>query len=145
MASQNPAINWIGLTVEGGGSGPPPTFPLNRPFGPLTLLGYDWSEEGGSLTVGLHWLVNERLPKDRNYKSSVQLFNAKGDKIVQDDGLAGGELDPTSQWEANDELIVSHALALPEDQWPTLMLISMYWDDVKQLAAPIRVQLPPRP
>ena len=117
-----------------------PTIPVDQVFGPLQLLGYDWQPVANGVRIDLHWAVRENLPAD--YTSTVQLLDANGAKIAQDDHAPGGTYYPTSRWKPGEILLDSHILTLPADQQPTTLLVGMYvGPDFTPLAPPLRIDL----
>jgi hypothetical protein len=73
----------------------------------------------------------------------VQLFDAAGAKIGQDDRKPGGDFYPTSQWKPGDRLRDRHTLPLAPDAAPARLLIGMYaGPDAALLAPPLEVPLP---
>lgn len=82
---------------------------LDLAYGPLMLLGYATEETGEALTLSLFWRVNERMPAD--YTSSVQLFDAAGNRLAQDDRSPGGVFYPTSLWKPGEILRDIHPLS----------------------------------
>lgn len=119
-----------------------PAHPLDAPFGPLRLLGYDWQETADGAQARLYWQVIE--PVDGDFTATVQLLDASGDKLAQDDFLPGGDYYPTSLWKPGEALVVAHTLAL-DGPIPTgaTLLAGMYRAaDLSTLAEPLRVPLP---
>lgn len=118
----------------------PPQVPLNLPYGPLTLLGYDWQPQGDNVNLTLHWQVDAPLPGDLT--TSVQLLDANGTKLTQDDRPPGGVYYPTSLWKPGEHLLDRHTLALPTVDAPRTLLIGMYGSaDQQPLASPLTVPL----
>ena len=97
---------------------------INAPYGPLTLLGYDWQRTGDQLTIRLHWLVNAPIRVDTT--TTVQLLGANDDKLGQDDQPAGGLFYGTSHWKPGERLIDQHILTLPATAQPVTLLVGMY-------------------
>lgn len=113
-----------------------------------------------NLELRLHWLVRAPIPGD--YTTTVQLFDAAGERIAQHDAPPGGLFYPTSHWKTGEHIIETHPFVLdpgtiaqlpfstaagaPEGQ--TLpgtfsLLIGMYRPgDMEQLASPIEFSLP---
>ncbi len=117
-----------------------PTHPVNQPFGPLHLVGYNWQAQGDKVQIDLHWSVQAPLAAD--YTTTVQLFDANEAKITQDDHAPGGVYYPTSLWKPGDILVDSHVLTLPPDRTPTTLLVGMYTGaNFEQLATPLKIQL----
>ena len=126
-----------------------PTYAVNHPLGNLTLLGYDWqpndagARNNGSIDVQLHWRVDQRPAAD--YTTSVQLFNAAGNRIAQSDSPPGGLYYPTSLWKPGEHLLEAHTLTLdaPLDS-ETILQVGQYRSrDGSQPAPPLRMQTPP--
>jgi hypothetical protein len=109
----------------------------------LRLLGYD-VEPGGALataptetltaTVTLHWEVVEAPPGD--YTTTVQVLDAEGSKLAQDDRRAGGDFYPTNLWKPGEVLLDRHILALPPGAAPARLLVGMYAGPDAALLAP---------
>jgi hypothetical protein len=117
--------------------------PLNRPMGPLTLLGYDWQPAGDAAEIVLYWRVEE--PIDGNYTTSVQLFDATGERLAQSDLPTGGVYYPTGLWKQGEILREAHMLSLNSAE-PTRILASMYRidprsGDLTHLAPPVEWSL----
>ncbi len=131
-----PLVQVTGLAAQH-----PPQRRVERSLGPLTLLGYDWQpEEDGGVQVALTWRVAERL--DGNYTTTLQLFDAQGRKLAQDDAPPGGVFYPTSLWKPGETLREVHRLALPPDAQPARMLVGMYTGpDLTPLAPALEVTL----
>lgn len=101
-----------------------PTTVVDQPFGPLRLLGYDWQPGADSVTVRLHWQVQEAIAAD--YTTTVQLFAANGDKVAQNDAPPGGVYYPTSHWKPGEVLVEAHQLTFPQAKQPVRLLVGMY-------------------
>ncbi len=101
-----------------------PAVPIDAPYGPLTLVGYDWQVGGEELEVTLYWQVNDAL--DADYTTTVQLFDGDGEKVAQDDRSPGGDYYPTALWKPGEILLDYHLLPLSEDAEPEKMLVGMY-------------------
>lgn len=120
----------------------PPTVPVDAPYGPLTLLGYDLRAEEGGLMLALHWRVDGAVGAD--YTTSVQLFDAAGEKIAQDDRRPGGAFYPTSLWKTGEVLVEQHTLAVDGGHVPAELLVTMYTGpELTPLAEPLRVPVEP--
>ncbi len=136
-AARPPLARVVGLAPPG-----TPAHSINQPFGPLQLVGYDWQMVDQSVRVTLHWLVRDKLTAD--YTSTVQLFDATGEKLAQDDQQPGGVYYPTSLWKPGEMLLDRHLLSLPTDRKPTTLLIGMYvGPEFIQLAPPLKLELSP--
>ncbi|HXF62567.1 MAG TPA: DUF2723 domain-containing protein [Caldilineaceae bacterium] len=121
----------------------PPAYPLDHALGPLRLVGIDLELAPGQATVRPHWLVE--TPLDGDYTATVQLLDAAGNRLAQDDHPAGGVYYPTSLWKPGEHLVETHRLALsgPPPAGATLLL-GMYREPaLSPLAPPIQVPLPP--
>ncbi|MFN8443840.1 MAG: DUF2723 domain-containing protein [Caldilineaceae bacterium] len=113
---------------------------VNQSLGGLTLLGYDWNAGSGGVQITLHWQVNERLAN--KYTTTVQLFDAAGEKIAQDDAPPGGDFYPTQLWKPGERLLDRHVLSLPADKKAVKLLVGMYTgQDSTQLGIPIEVEI----
>ncbi len=115
----DPLVRVAGLAAQR-----PPQRQVGQPLGPLTLVGYDWQPEEGGVQVALTWQVEARLGDD--YTTTVQLFDAQGQKLAQDDRPPGGVFYPTSLWKPGERLREVHHLALSPDVRPVRMLVGMY-------------------
>jgi hypothetical protein len=126
-----------------------PAISSDAVYGPLRLLGYDMQPAGlltapstGILTatITLHWQVVDPLPGD--YTTTVQLFDAAGNKLAQDDRRAGGDYYPTTLWKPGDVILDRHTLALPDNAQPSRLLVGMYGGpDAALLAPPLELEL----
>ena len=132
-----PLVEVIGPAITS-----PPVTPVNQSLGPLHLAGYDWDDGAdGAVLVDLHWRVDGLL--DGNYTTTVQLFDAAGEKIGQDDRAAGGLYYPTSFWKPGEMLLDSHQIVLAEGAMPATMLVGMYTGpEFEPLAPPLEIPLP---
>jgi len=91
-------------------------------------------------TITLHWQVVDPLPAD--YTTTVQLFDAAGNKLAQDDRRAGGDFYPTTLWKPGELILDRHALALPAGAQPARLLVGMYSGlDAALLAPPLELTL----
>ena len=124
-----------------------PAAPIDATYGPLRLLGYDWqpgasaAANDDTISITLHWQVQQPMTAD--YTATVQLFDAAGEKLSQEDHLLGGSYYPTSRWKAGELLIDQHTLLLPTDAQPARMLIGLYGADQALLAPPLELPLAP--
>ncbi|MCB9159682.1 MAG: DUF2723 domain-containing protein [Caldilineaceae bacterium] len=119
-----------------------PGVSVRQPYGPLTFVGYDLTQEGDRWTVVLHWQVDAPLAAD--YTTSVQLFDADGAKLAQDDKRPGGAFYPTSLWKPGELLMDGHTLVSDGGAVPTELLVTMYaGPELTPLAAPLRLPLQP--
>lgn len=130
------------VRVSGLAASVAPQRPLDLPFGPLHLLGYDWQPVGEQVEIRLHWAVRARLPG--NYTTTVQLFDRADAKLAQDDRPAGGVYYPTALWKVGETLLDRHLLPLPAGQPAATLLIDLY-DPTGQgsdWGEPLRIPLP---
>ena len=108
---------------------------LNRPYGPLLLQGYSWTNQGRAVEVTLYWSVLETLAQ--NYTTTVQLFDASSTKRAQSDHPAGGIYYPTSLWKPGETLVDRHLLSLSDNVEPAQMQVGMYTGAEAALLAPL--------
>lgn len=130
LAARTPPL----LEVTGSVTAGADALPLDLSYGPLTLIAYTWTPTDDGVEIVLTWLVNEALPGD--YTTTVQLFNADGDKLGQDDRPPGGVYYPTSLWKPGETLIDHHTISLQPDAQPARMLVGMYTSVDGALLAP---------
>jgi hypothetical protein len=114
-----PLVQVRGLASQG-----PPTQPVNAIFGPLRLDGYTWQAQNETVQIALQWSVQEQVAGD--YTTTVQLFDAAGEKLSQSDQAPGGVYYPTSLWKVGERLVEHHTLAMPPGRQPAKLLIGMY-------------------
>ncbi|MCB0108939.1 MAG: DUF2723 domain-containing protein [Caldilineaceae bacterium] len=115
-----------------------PTVAVNQPYGPLTLLGFDWQRHTENVVVTLYWQVDEQLAQD--YTTTVQLLDGNGAKLAQDDAPPGGRYYPTSLWKVGEVLVEQHALALDAAAAPATLLVALYdRATVTNLAPPLEL------
>ncbi len=89
-------------------------------------------------TITLHWQVVDPLPGD--YTTTVQLFDAVGNKLAQDDRRAGGDYYPTTLWKPGEVILDRHALALPQGTQAARLLVGLYsGPDATLLAPPLEI------
>jgi len=123
-----------------------PAVPVNQPYGPLTLLGYDVVLLPDRMLITLYWQVHEDLTRD--YTTTVQLFDESREKVAQNDAMAGGRYYPTSLWKRDEVLVEEHTMALEvtareATMRPVLILIGMYEGaTATMLATPLEIILP---
>ena len=137
------------VRVAGAAAAAKPAIASDAVYGPLRLLGYDMEPAAaltgtvtGTITntVTLHWQVVDPLPGD--YTTTVQLFDAAGSKLAQDDRRAGGDYYPTTLWKPGEVILDRHTLALPEGARPTRLLVGMYsGPEAALLAPPLEINL----
>jgi len=101
-----------------------PSVQTDAPYGPLLLLGYTWRPTAEAIEVTLVWRVMAHL--EDNYTTTVQLFDAEGEKIGQNDRLPGGVYYPTSLWKPGEVLVERHLIFLQADAAPQRILVGMY-------------------
>jgi hypothetical protein len=108
------------VKIYGPGSTEPPATRLDVQFGDLAkLAGYDVNgaaKPDGVVAFDLHWDVTGKT--DTNYTVFVHLLDAQGKSIANNDGPPLEESYPTSYWEPGEQLLDSHAIALPGDLQP---------------------------
>jgi hypothetical protein len=124
------------VQVTGAAAALPPTEPVDAAYGPLRLLGYDWEQgsDAGEIAITLHWQAAAALEDD--YTTTVQAFDAAGDKLAQDDRRPGGAYYPTSLWKPGETLLDRHTLVLPPGAAPERLLVGMYSGPDAVLLAP---------
>jgi len=120
--------------VTGPAAAAPPERRLDLAYGPLRLLGYDWTPTAAGIEVALHWRVQESLAA--NYTTTIQLFDAGGEKLAQDDRLPGGDFYPTLLWKPGETLVDRHLLPAL-GVFPARLLIGMYSGADATLLAPL--------
>jgi hypothetical protein len=117
-----------------------PSHLVQAAYGPLVLLGYDWVEQTDGVMIVLYWQVRQRLAVD--YTTTVQLFDAAGNKLAQNDGKPGGAFYPTSLWKIGEVLRDAHLLSGVGAGAPVRLLVAMYTGpDLALLAPPLTVEL----
>ena len=142
LAPANPPL----VQVTGPAAAAEPAVAADAVYGPLRLLGYDMQPAAALTgtdtltdTVTLHWQVTGPLPGD--YTTTVQLFDAAGSKLAQDDRRAGGDYYPTTLWKPGEVILDRHTLALPAGAQPTRLLVGMYTGpDAALLAPPLELE-----
>jgi hypothetical protein len=128
-----PLVQVRGLASQGA-----PAQPVKALFGPLKLEGYTWRTAGETIQLTLHWSVQERVAGD--YTTTVQLFDAAGEKLAQHDQAPGGVYYPTSLWKVGEQLTEHHALTVASGRQPTRLLIGMYRGaESRHLATPLEL------
>ena len=91
--------------------------PVSASFGEqIELLGYDVAQEGGALTVTLHWRA-QQIPQ-ADYTVFVHLLDTGDEAISQHDGQPQDGAYPTSIWDAGEVVVDEHGLTLPPDLPP---------------------------
>ncbi len=129
------------VEVTGSAGQTPPRFVVDLAYGPLTLLGYDWVESGEGARVVLHWRVD--APVDGEFTTTVQIFDADGEKLAQDDRPAGGAFYPTGLWKVGEMLLDRHDLDWASGPKPARLLVGMYTGPGFQPLAPaLEISLP---
>ncbi len=128
------------VRVLGQAAAAEPGHTVGQPYGPLTLLGYDWTATTVGVEIVLHWRVDEPLEAD--YTTTVQLLDGSGAKLAQDDRPPGGVYYPTSLWKVGERLVDRHLLSAPGDE-PAQLLVGMYTGaDFAPLAPPLLLTPP---
>ncbi len=128
------------MQVSGRAASKTPQIEVNQAYGPLTLLGFDWVQNGENVELRLYWQVNSGLPGV--YTTTAQLFAADGAKIAQSDAAAGGVYYPTSLWKPSEQLVETHLLSLAGGQEPASLLVGMYRGPaLENLAPPMVIDL----
>ncbi len=118
-----------------------PEDPMDLAYGPLTLLGVEWAKTDGGATVALTWRVDAPVPGD--FTTTVQLFDAAGERLAQDDRRPGGVFYPTGLWKVGEALVDAHALAWDGGEVPARLLVGMYTGaDFAPLAPFLEIQVP---
>lgn len=142
VAHTQPLVEVLGLVTSS-----EPDFPVNASYGPLRFLGYNWAEMNEQefnktdrkIKLTLFWQTQETLKSD--YTTTVQIFDADQQKIVQHDASAGGVYYPTSIWKT-DELLVEHYTLVIEKGEAAELLVGMYQGPaVEMLATPLTIAL----
>lgn len=113
----------------------PPAVLASVPYGMFTLIGYDWMRTDEGLQIDLQWRVETSPGMDLT--STVQLYDANGEKLGQDDHPPGGVYYPTSLWKTGELLRDRHRLAVAPEQEPVTMLVGMYTAGDGQLITPM--------
>jgi hypothetical protein len=113
---------------------PTPLTALDLRYGPLILAGYTWTPIAEGAEVTLVWSAAEAL--DGVYTTTVQIFDAAGEKLGQSDRPPGGDYYPTSLWKPGETLIDRHTIALQTGAQPARMLVGMYTGADGALLAP---------
>lgn len=132
-------------------AGASPTVVLDQAYAGLTLWGIDVTladqaagtstESGDSLLVRLYWRVDQGVPAA--YTTTVQAYDAEGNRVAQSDVAAGGLYYPTSLWKPGEVLIEEHTLQLASGSGaPASLLVGMYSGPaLDQLAPPLLIDL----
>jgi hypothetical protein len=100
-----------------------------EPAGAIALTGYGFDRDPGDLSAGdalhidLHWRAQNPLADD--WSLTVQLLDAAGGLIAQDDGSPAGY--PTSAWRAGTEFVETRTLVIPPDAAPGTHRIWVGW------------------
>jgi len=86
----------------------------------VRLVGYDLSagrvRPGATLTLTLHWQVQQKL--DRDYTVFIHLLDTNDNAISYGDGPPLENAYPTSFWEPGESLADRHLLPIPTDAAP---------------------------
>ncbi len=116
----------------------PPTYLTDLPYGGLRLLGYDWEPTAAGIELALYWQVETTL--DLDYTTTVQIFDAAGNKLAQNDAPPGAPYYPTSLWKPGEQLVERHLLAPNSTATPSGLLIAMYHGPaLTQFAPPLEI------
>ena len=125
------------VEVLGDAATDPPAIPLDLAYGPLRLAGYDWTPAPGGIEIALYWQVEQ--PPGADYTTTVQLFDAGGERLAQDDRPPGGDFYPTSRWKPGETLVDRHVLPQPAGT-PARLLVGLYsGPDAALLAPPLEI------
>lgn len=122
LAARPPVVQVLGPAANRS-----PETVVEQPFGPLTLLGFDRNaagSENGENLVRLYWRVDAPMPGP--FTTTVQLFDADGNKIAQNDAVAGGQFYPTSLWKPGEEIVETHTLSPTNGAEAATLLVGMY-------------------
>ena len=107
----------------------------------VRVRGYDVTREANMLRVAIYLIPLAKL--DRNYTTFVQLFGARGGKVVQgNDHQVGGEFYPTTLWSIGEVLRDEHTIELPSGLAPSTyhLLVGMYHQpDFESLGEPVEI------
>lgn len=82
----------------------------------IQFLGYDAPETayaGETLPIRLYWQVDGDIAED--FRGSLQLLDASGKLVAQNDGVTGQGIEPTSLWIPNRTVVEQRTLDLPRD------------------------------
>ncbi len=91
---------------------PPITTLLDAAVGDsIRLLGFEATPAAGSLAVTLLWQARQTPPED--YTVFVQLLNAGGQLVAQNDSAPQAGAAPTASWAPGEVVADSHMLSLP--------------------------------
>ncbi|MEZ4635520.1 MAG: DUF2723 domain-containing protein [Caldilineaceae bacterium] len=93
-------------------------------YGPLTLCSVTLQRVDGETELRLFWRVDAPLTHD--FTTTVQLFDADGNKIGQSDQPPGLPYYPTALWKEGDSLRERHRVSLPDGVEPAQILVAMY-------------------
>ncbi len=77
----------------------------------IELLGFETAPQAGSLAVTLVWRALATPPEDATV--FVQLLDAAGQVIAQNDSAPQGGAAPTGSWAAGEVVVDAHSLPLP--------------------------------
>ena len=120
-ASQPPLVRVLGDA----GAASAPQVVLDQPYGPLALHGYTLAQVGDALEVRLYWVVGESGVPGL-FTTTVQAYDAAGEKVGQSDQAAGGVYYPTSLWKPGETIVETHSLKLATTGAPAALLVAMY-------------------
>ncbi|NJN84045.1 MAG: hypothetical protein HC802_18420 [Caldilineaceae bacterium] len=131
-----PLVEVVGLAAADG-----PQVTHSEPYGSLKLVGMDWDATADDVNLALHWQVDAPLSAD--YTTTIQLFDAQGDKIGQDDRPPGGIYYPTTLWKPGETLVDRHTVKLSPNSVATTVLVAMYaGPELEMLAPPLILNAP---
>ncbi|HEX5416264.1 MAG TPA: hypothetical protein VFZ25_11400, partial [Chloroflexota bacterium] len=108
-----PTVSVARWTVLPDASGERAAQPASARFGAdLRLAAYTLRPESGGVRTMLYWVADHRLP--RNYTISVQLLDAAGKLVAQQDSEPVGGRLPTSEWPVGEIIRDEHLVALKD-------------------------------
>jgi hypothetical protein len=138
LAEHTPPLVEVTSTRDNGMSG----VAVDAPYGPLTLRGYTWTPTAAGAEVALTWQVDAPISAD--HTTTVQLFDAAGAKVGQDDRVPGGIYYPTRLWKPGETIVDRHTITLSPGAAPARMLVGMYaGPEAKLLAEPLEIRISP--
>lgn len=72
----------------------------------------------------------------------MQLFDAAGERLAQDDRRPGGVFYPTGLWKVGEVLVDAHALGWDGGETPARLLVGMYAGADLRPSPFLEIQLP---
>jgi len=96
-------------------------------YGPVELVGMELAPQADGWRATLYWEVQEPLARD--YTVSVQVFDARGTKLAQDDRVPGGVYYPSSLWKPGQLLRDARDLPALSPGEPTTLRVVFYTAD----------------